>query len=1036
MGIVERAKELKLKITLGEKELLDIIEDNAPRVAKRLYGSGFHPVETRKSEVVAKFSTVRDTLTLTGSIEPDFRIHFLLKPNSKTYRNFLEFVLGELKTIGVEQGAVVSAGSEEKSAVSELTLYLEKKLETIAEDIKASFDNLSEITEIFGSDLALCSSTHERHMHGGASLGVPQKSFVLGGAKRPTKTQFRLIDPRNPRSKVISGFLSLEISNVDSTTSKELTPVELARAVSETLEFIGVPHIQEKLGRVEVAVTFSLAPELVPRTEFWLHWGRYQDPLNAWVDEEVLTREIVDNKDGTYTLIKEIVPERLGHFGVTVFARPERCDLKLWLGEPGAGDGKFKIDTLSATYSEGRKQELRHDLALLKEELRQSLSSFEQFVRTVCDQLKEKRLRNLGKILLELSVEEPSTRGLLSEFYEEAHTRFKSEGGIVRSRLKRVLALLQNIGIGEVVLVAPEGPHAIAGGLAQVVVGLLGSLTKNGIFVTLITPLYEEAQGHKHKSAEELLNSGVQLNGKTVSLERRGEIKIPFGPVNRRGSGELLRFPRLVTAEVYIAEDERSRIIFLRHRRLANQLYANVWSDELLRRALFISRGALEIIRDPSFDVAPHILVTNDWFTGLVPALLKTDPRYASDHRLNSIETVHVIHNCGRDYQGRMLASQFGEDLFPLLGIDGSHYFGISDPENRDFLNMTAAALFHVKKAVLAVSRPYAAQLLSESGGEGLGELFRRRRELVFGISNGIDLNAVRRAYWRLGEGARSALNRPVLLKGNFNDKRFFKRLVQYKQSTKEALQLKYNLADNPSAILISLVGRLTEQKGIELLVGSVSGLKAVKTISSDSSVSGESTLESILKLHPQVQFIIGGPPYKSESAFNELEQEIARLSLRYPGRIRGVFDFIMHQDALEITQGSDLFLMPSRFEPGGITQLEALAAGTLVVARNVGGIAATLKNFDSASGSGTAFLFDDFTSAAFFKAVNRAISTISDRDLHLALIEQAAHAENDWGHRVPKYVALLQYVSGALTREVLFPFLRSRYDELKSIMP
>ncbi|MDD2942801.1 MAG: glycosyltransferase, partial [bacterium] len=155
-----------------------------------------------------------------------------------------------------------------------------------------------------------------------------------------------------------------------------------------------------------------------------------------------------------------------------------------------------------------------------------------------------------------------------------------------------------------------------------------------------------------------------------------------------------------------------------------------------------------------------------------------------------------------------------------------------------------------------------------------------------------------------------------------------------------------------------------------------------------------------------------------------------------YPGRVAAHYDFIKHREALEITKAADLFLMPSRYEPGGITQLEALAAGTLVVARNVGGIAATLVDYSSSTMTGNAFLFSDYSADALLDALVRGVQVVGDNSRHAKLIEKAAHAENDWSDRVPKYMALLQYISGALSRRQGFSHLSSRNDALRSIRP
>ena len=559
-----------------------------------------------------------------------------------------------------------------------------------------------------------------------------------------------------------------------------------------------------------------------------------------------------------------------------------------------------------------------------------------------------------------------------------------------RSRRARATTeLLQNIGIGEVVLVASEGPHARAGGISQVIVGLLDSLSASGIPVTLITPLYEQAQGSKHKAAETVLCDGIDLGEEVVVPHYVGQVKIPFGPTYR--SAVPARQPSIAVAEVFAAESGHKRILFLRHRLLADRLYADVWADEQLRRAIFLARGALEVLRDPSFEVEPHIVVTNDWHTGLLPVLHRTDTRYGADPRLRKMETLHMLHNCGRDYQGRFALYQWGEDLWPLLGLAGEHRFGLGDPQEPDLLNITAGAITHASKGVVTVSKHYAEQLLSEEGGEGLHDLLRRRADLVFGISNGIDCVRVRAL---AGLGARSALTTTAKEAGPTGCPEVGKLRI------KAEIQKSYGLQVNPEALLLSMVGRLAEQKGISLLSRPVE-------------VDGKPLLEAVLGLDPNIQILVAGPPAVGDPATHALSTALHGLVQRYPGRVVACLEFVRHPEALKIIAASELFLMPSRFEPGGITQLEALALGTPVVARRVGGIAATLVDFRTPNADGCAFLFEEYSSGALFEAIGRAYQVMRNDTERRSVIERAASQNHDWQERVPRYRALFQHAAG-----------------------
>ena len=234
------------------------------------------------------------------------------------------------------------------------------------------------------------------------------------------------------------------------------------------------------------------------------------------------------------------------------------------------------------------------------------------------------------------------------------------------------------------------------------------------------------------------------------------------------------------------------------------------------------------------------------------------------------------------------------------------------------------------------------------------------------------------------------------------------------KLAAKQLLQKSYGLSESSSAVIISLVGRLTEQKGIQLLSGVPTGGSC-------------SVMEAILRRHPEVQFLVGGPPTAGDPAMESFGAVLKELEERYPGRVRAVLSFIPHRSALQMTLGSDLFLMPSRFEPGGITQLEALACGAVVVARRVGGLAATLIDAHQDRERGNSFLFSDFSPEALERALERALQVLSSPRRHQALLRQALLAENDWSDRVPKYVAVLQHVAGVFNGAQSYPYLVSK---------
>ena len=1040
MEFVGKGKDVQLKLALTNTDLIDIF-----RETKQLPDSSkFTNKKTAKSDVLACYSTGKGALTLTGILHRRFPVSISLKPGSRTYANVIKFLLRELKQIrrSAEQRKNISKSNDYETVMAGLTSSLEEKLLELDREALAAVGDITDIVELFTSDFeqpknqALQKVTSEIQDIKAKAISANYSGRSVVRDFFPRQRQFRLFsDTRKRMPQLISGFLSLEIQEYSKSEQEQTDiveqgiiacPEDVLEEIRTSLVFKTPPSVMVRGVLGEVNFSMNLSKHLLKQVELLLHWGRIDGCLDKncqWQDEEISFDEISRKEDGSIEVTKKIRLYEQGRYGLTCAVVHTASGQRFWANDFGSKDTEFELLSDPAQMLALRKIDVVENIDI-KGKLLQSLASFEQFVRTLSTASKSPDIRGVGKLLLDISKYSYPLRSLISSYYHQVTRELESSHTVLsKPKLKKVLGILKNIGIGEVVFIAPEGPHAIAGGLAQVIVGLTKSLSRCGVSCSVITPLYEEEQGNKHTSAQKLLTQGVQILGKHVPIRKIGSVKIPFGPTKSKMDDTVVQFPRIVSAGVYLAENEGVRIFFLRHPRWANRLYASGWADDQVRRALFLSRGALEIVRDRRFNVLPHIMVTNDWPTALVPALLKSDPLYAEDPRLKEVECMHIMHNCGRDYQGRFITTQFGEDLYPLLGLSGEHYFGLSDPLDRSAMNFTAAAVFHCSKALVAVSKPYARQLLTRRGGEGLYSLFAQQSKVLFGVSNGVDLGALRDIFWQLGETARNSLGLEPLIKKNANPIRLIKKLPDYKLATKLVVQEKCGLSQDENSILISLIGRIAEQKGISLLSGQANGEQV-------------SLLESLLVTYPKVQILIGGPPTNGDTCFHELETVVSDLEKRFSGRIKAIFDFIPHRDALEITQGSDIFLMPSRYEPGGITQLEAMATGTLVVARNVGGIAATLVDYCPFKDEGNSFLFKDYSSLALKEAISRSIAVVNDSQKHNALIKRVAGAESDWSYRVPKYLSIFQHVAGVFDSKKSFEYLDQRWNLLNSLRP
>ncbi|MFT7478547.1 MAG: starch synthase, partial [Gammaproteobacteria bacterium] len=204
------------------------------------------------------------------------------------------------------------------------------------------------------------------------------------------------------------------------------------------------------------------------------------------------------------------------------------------------------------------------------------------------------------------------------------------------------------------------------------------------------------------------------------------------------------------------------------------------------------------------------------------------------------------------------------------------------------------------------------------------------------------------------------------------------------KAAAKRALLERFDLepepGDGPGAPLLGIVSRMTGQKGFELL---------------------PDALAVLLKQDGVRLVVLGSGEEKYETYFQWLRDT-------FPGRV-GVYFGYSEQLAHQIEAGSDLFLMPSRYEPCGLNQMYSLRYGTVPVVRRTGGLADTVVDFDAATGEGTGFLFDEFTSEAFFQAARAALSVYRQPDAWRRLMRNGMAQDFSWEARVHDYLSLYQ---------------------------
>lgn len=850
-----------------------------------------------------------------------------IKPGSKTHNNISGVLASSLRECGDDDIANL-----------------------IYEIIAAAPDISGEMLKVFRTDIefntGVTPTEAPRNVRTVAGLSTIAPTVLLDVDDAPT-----LIVPERPESLIDDAVQALK------TRSRIISP-PTAHISSNTVTVNAIIGIPQTNG-IEV--------------DLFMHWGSYEELAPAWQDEHISSS--VSNMPSRVSVEHRVHVPRHGHYGATFFVRARGSNESIWLGHISSDDLRFHITSDDSEVTTERDTMLREMRDISTEMLALSLSNPHTLAQQVETITTNAPHIGLGATLYEVAQREtdPNYLSRVAEVIQQS------------ARDTNLESMFLNYGVGEIVFATPEGPHAAAGGLAQVISGLPPELCKAGIPVTVISPLYTYENGNKHSSARHILEHGVQLGSEKVKPTYVGAINVNVGPTYHVGTTFHRRAPSSLPIKVYLAQSGSLRLFLLSNSSVFDRLYQPVYADEQLRRAIVLSRATLETIATSHFGIRPSALISNDWMTACIPAFAALDGSYQQCEWLKSCKTIHMIHNGGADYHGRLPVNMNHEDLWPMLNLSPEHYFGFKDPHNGNLINFTMAAAQHVSGALLTVSQPYARQISTLGGGDGVDYVLQHKRGSVFGISNGISRDQVDRYLSSItGENPETLSSLPALLTA--------------KAVTKRKLQAQYHLEQRADARIISFVGRMAEQKGLVLLSGGVEHAH-------------HSALEDILIRHDDVQLIIAGPTTNGDRASDEFRNTVLYLAWKYRGRVAAHFDYIAHSKALEIIFGSTFFLMPSRFEPGGITQLEALATGTLVIGRNVGGISATIDNYNQEAHSGNGFLFNDFTPTAFANTAHWALGAAHDNRTYEMLVANARNARHTWSDRVPAYRAMLQRV-------------------------
>jgi starch synthase len=368
-------------------------------------------------------------------------------------------------------------------------------------------------------------------------------------------------------------------------------------------------------------------------------------------------------------------------------------------------------------------------------------------------------------------------------------------------------------------------------------------------------------------------------------------------------------------------------------------------------RFILFCKGVLEVMRFENY--APDIIHCNDWQTGLIPLYIKDN--YKKERVFSKTKTLFSIHNIG--YQGR-----FPKSTIRKADLNEIYFFSEGPVEIKDSFSFLKTGIWFAD-IITTVSETYSKEILTPEYGSGLENILILRRNSLFGILNGVDYNN-----WDPAHDTYIPFNYSSLdLSGKLKNKKY---LLNY-----------FNLKFDENIPLLGIVSRLSGQKGFDIFA---------------------EALPELIKLNAQ-WIIIGNGEEKYENLFKS-------LATNFPNKVASFIGFnveLSHQ----LEAGADLFVMPSHYEPCGLTQIYSLKYGTVPVVRKTGGLADTIQDWDElsyqGSDAGNGFSFYDYSGYALYTSVKRGLDTFPFKSTWEKIQQNGMSKDFSWDKSAKKYVEL-----------------------------
>ncbi|MDI6728920.1 MAG: glycogen/starch synthase [Thermodesulfovibrionales bacterium] len=493
----------------------------------------------------------------------------------------------------------------------------------------------------------------------------------------------------------------------------------------------------------------------------------------------------------------------------------------------------------------------------------------------------------------------------------------------------------------KVAIVTSEAvPFSKTGGLADVTGTLFKEYLHMGIEAFLFMPLYKRTA---EQFGEEIQDTGIAID-------------IPIGKASRQckvftlksqGKGRQNTDKKNLASDFWLLTSERVFFIGNEEYFGRDELYGTPRGDypDNDQRFAFFCKSVLELCKKLKIDM--DVIHCNDWQTGLIPIYLKT--LYSSADVFRKTISVITIHNLG--YQGI-----FPPQTMEITGL-GWEFFQMEGVEFYGNVNFLKAGIVGAD-IITTVSRTYAKEILTPESGFGLDGILRKRADRIYGILNGIDYNE-----WNPSADK--------FLPYSYNRSR-----LSGKTKCKAELMKLCSLEGDTDAPLMSFVGRLSSQKGIDIFADAI---------------------PEIITKGANIVILGKGEEYY-HTLLNSVRERFYRRLFFYSG-----FD----EAIAHLTYaGSDIFLMPSRYEPCGLGQMIAMRYGTIPIGRNTGGLADTIEDGE------TGFLFNDYSSRGLMSGIGRALACYADRELWQRMTKSAMGKDFSWERSARLYLELYRKFS------------------------